>query len=485
MPFSFRERPDLIKRSKNEIFDIIVIGGGITGAAVARNASLRGLRVLLLEANDFASGTSSGSSKLIHGGIRYLENFEFSLVKHAIHERESMRALYAPLVRELKFIFPTYQYQEPARWKLNAGLWLYNAFSGFKHPHQSVSKDFLCQRYPSLRATNLTGACIYDDAFAEDYRLVIELIKSAIRHSTIAISRAAVTSISQTSPSKGSLFALSVRDAILPLESSPSWEVRGRYVINCAGPFSEQIRSMLHLPRILTLTQGVHFIFSQDKLRLTEAFVLPDTKQHRILFVIPWGPIVYVGTTDTFIANAEEARATSADYHYVFEIFKRHFDVSLERTDILNSWAAVRPLIATSNDKSASSISRDFTVEENPKGFFHILGGKLTSHRHMAQTALNKMPGLSMAKDPTDSALLLDGHHFTQPSLKESVDHEMVLSTMDYLRRRSPLYYHEPFVEKARHLSHELRDLLNEGEDWVKKDLEDIEQNFKWDQTGY
>ncbi len=499
MAFSFQERPHILREIAHKVFDLVIIGGGITGAAVARNAALRGLSVLLVEADDFASGTSSGSSKLIHGGLRYLENYEFRLVRHAIHERESMKRLYAPLVKDLKFLFPTYRGKVPARWKLNLGLYLYDSFSGFRHPHKNLSVQQTLQHCPDLLGDDLTGACSYDDAFAEDYRLVIEIIKSAVRRGATAVSRTRVVRLEPTYHQGEALFSTTLRDETLgrgnitqygaidgTTKLTSEFSVTSRFVINCAGPFSDQVRALLNLRSALTLTQGVHFIISNDKLKLNEAVVLSDPEYHRIVFVIPWGPNIYIGTTDTFISQPQEARAQKADLDYILAIFHRSFKTRLKRSDILNSWAAVRPLMAApKTKKSASALSRDFVVEENPKGILHILGGKLTSHRFMAQTALNRLPGLHLNQDPTDAEPLLATPFFQQPTLREAVENEMVLSTMDYVRRRSPIYYHEPDKSMAFRLSEELRDLLGADSTWQQHDRQGIERDFSWDQDAY
>lgn len=477
MDFSFKTRPELIQKLKSDFFDILVIGGGITGAAVARNAALRGLKVALVESKDFASGTSSGSSKLIHGGIRYLENFEFKLVFEAIQEREKLHALYAPYVKPLDFVFPVYKGRFPNRFMLAAGLTLYDAFCGFRHTHKTLSAKDTLKKFPFLNTHHLSGCGIYTDSFAEDYRLVIELIKSANKHGAIPVSRLQVSSIEKNT----SGFTCSLDD----LQAHQNLSVKAKRIFNCSGPFSDGIRKMVGLPPTLKLTQGVHFIVDRSKVPVDQAFVMSDPKLHRILFVIPWGTKTYLGTTDTSIDHPNEARASANDLDYVLHLFHEFFSIKLDRKDILQSWAAVRPLLAPSKGSSNSAISRDFVIEENPKNFFHILGGKLTSHRVMAQEALNKVPEFKQSEDPTDKITLAADNGSIVDDLEFSVHHEMVLSSMDYIRRRSSLYYLQPDPQILCQIPSRLGKILGWSSEQIESDVSLVMKEFEWDQKGY
>lgn len=479
--FSFRVRPSLIKRLKNELWDLVVIGGGITGAAVARNAALRGLKVALVEAEDFASGTSSGSSKLLHGGIRYLENFEFKLVFEAIQEREKLIKLYAPLVKNIDFVFPTYSDRHPSRLLLNMGLTVYDSFSGFNQIHKNLNSQSVSQRFPFLKKENVTGACIYTDSFAEDFRLVIEIIKSAYRSGACAVSQLKVQDFELLKNEKH----LNLIDHY----TDEKFAIRTKTIFNCSGPFSDRIRRTLDLPPRMRLTQGVHFLVPHSKIPVEQAFVLSDPKHNRILFVIPWGAMTYIGTTDTVVAEPEEARARKEDLDYVLELFHQFFEIKLERKDIVQSWAAVRPLIAPQSEESTSKISRDFVVEESPKNIFHILGGKLTSHRVMAQDALNKYEAFYSRRDPTDDELLLE-NNIERPldeasRILYSIDHEMALTPLDHIRRRSSMYYLDPRIEEAMKALEIFRKTMALGSERLDAYKQQILRSFDWDQAGY
>lgn len=508
--FSADQRIQNLDCLSSETFDALVIGGGITGAAVARDAALRGLKVALVEADDFASGTSSGSSKLIHGGLRYLEQFHFKLVFEAIREREKLKALYAPFVQDLRFVFPTYRNSFPPRWQLNVGLHLYDSFAAFRSPHENLSADETKTKFPWLKTKELSGSCIYIDSFAEDYRLVVELIKGAHRKGAVMASQLAVKSIH-----KASLFEVCLFDRL----TSKEFTAKAKYVFNCSGPFSDQVRGLLKLPQALRLTQGVHFIISKSKLPIESAFVMSDPKLHRILFVVPWNSVVYIGTTDTDIEDPAEARADAKDLSYVLRILNAHFNVSVDRSDIIQSWAAVRPLLKPADSRNPSEVSREHILEENPKGCFHLLGGKLTSHRVMASEALDKITDIPADPDAplqdelwkTEAPPLLQSRwgrfardvekidrtvasggsalaHAPQTLKAEvlySIRYELALRPIDFIRRRSSLYYECPSVDLAQEISEIFQKELNWNKEKTAFHLNEVLKSYSWDKENF
>lgn len=499
--FSFRTREDQIAGLPGSAWEVLVIGGGILGAACARDLALRGVSCLLLESQDFASGTSSGSSKLIHGGLRYLEQKEFKLVYKAIQERERLKHLYAPFVQDIDFVFPTYKKVFPSRWLLHIGLSLYDAFSHFRKRHRHLNREEVLKNFPYIKSEDLTGGVIYQDSFAEDYRLVIELVKSAYRHGATCINRVRVEGFEE----KQSPFQVKLRDQITGREIP----IRANQIINCSGPFSDQVREMLRLPPCLHLTQGVHFIVPHEKLPIDKAFVMSDPNQNRILFAIPWNSVSYIGTTDTDIRHPEEAKAMKEDLRYVLSIVARYFKLPLSEKDIIQSWTAVRPLIRPDSPSSNSDISRDHQIEENPKSFFHILGGKLTSHRLIAEEAVDlvaKKLGISKTsqtkkiplqdeffRGPADERLQKTFGHFASDveelneehqkgkritrnlphltaELLYSIHYEMALEPLDFLRRRSSIYYENPSIEIAEATAQVFKQELH----WTDEKYEEI-----------
>ncbi len=526
MDFSFATRSELIQKLQAQSWDLLVIGGGVTGAAVARDAALRGLRVALLEAGDFASATSSGSTKLFHGGIRYLENFEFKLVFEAIREREKLSRLYAPFIRPLPFVFPTYKNGAVSRWKLNLGLLLYDAFSFFKQRHQNLSRTEALARFSLLKSSQLTGACVYADSFAEDYRIVVELIKSAFAHGALPISRFKVTQLEKKSSGN---FAIEARDQ---WKSSNPVQFEARAVINCTGPFADGVRGLLGKPPALKLTQGIHLIVERSRLPLNEAFVFTDTKLHRILFAIPWKSVTYLGTTDTSVEKVEDAQTTQADVDYVLGVINQFLDARLSPADIIQSWAAVRPLIKPENALDNSKISREHKIEEGPENYFDILGGKLTSHRLMAEEALEPLQKRwrFSASKTSDAPLYPEREPQLQSDLERrlfnhygadfrkilsldqkrglkcqtlrscpdtlvaevlfSIHHEMCLDPIDFIRRRSSLYYETQWnSEKQKTLLEEIIRLFEQemsSQNLSREKLsEETVKNYRWDSEGW
>lgn len=526
MDFSFATRSELIHKLQAQSWDLLVIGGGVTGAAVARDAALRGLKVALLEAGDFASATSSGSTKLFHGGIRYLENYEFKLVFEAIREREQLSRLYAPFIKPLSFVFPTYKAGGVSRWKLNLGLLLYDAFSFFKQRHQNLSRAATVARFPLLKSSSLTGACVYADSFAEDYRIVIELIKSAFHHGAIPISRLKVTRL-EKKPSGD--FAIEARDQ---WNASESIQLTAKAVINCSGPFADSVRSLLGKPPTLKLTQGIHLIVERARLPLNEAYVFTDTKLHRILFAIPWKSVTYLGTTDTSVNRVEDAQTQKADVDYVLQIINQFLDANLTPADVIQSWAAVRPLIKPEGQLENSRISREHKIEEGPENYFDVLGGKLTSHRLMAEEALEllqrkwKFPASKTAEMPLyedcgfkpNSALedklfqrygasfrdvlridqernlnLQSLRTFPDTLVSEvlySIHHEMCLDPIDFIRRRSSLYYETQWKsEKQSALLTEIVQIFQQemkSQNFTQDRLyQESLANYRWDSEGW
>lgn len=515
---SFETRQECLSQLDQQTWDLVIIGGGITGAACARDAALRGVKTLLIEAEDFASGTSSGSTKLLHGGLRYLQNYEFKLVYTAIREREKLEKLYAPFVHELDFVFPTYKKLYPPRWLLGMGLTLYDSFSYFSEQHKSLNKQKAKKAFPYLQEEGLTGALVYRDDFAEDYRLVIELIKSAEKHGARCINRAAATHFDEQSDGS---FVIGIRDTW----DDHDLKTRAKSVLNCAGPFSDEIRSKLKIKPSLHLTQGVHFILERKKLPIDEAYVLSDPDYDRILFAIPWNSVTYIGTTDTDVKRVQDARATHEDLKYVLSIVNKYLNAKLSESDVIHSWAAVRPLIEPEEGASNSKISREHQIEERPNNFFHILGGKLTSHREIAEEALDLMAKkLAWPRDCKTSKIPLqdiawtkkaESHlekmygHYAQdvrdidqsrglsrkqitsshPHLVSeviySIHHEMVLSPIDFLRRRCSLYYEKPCIETAEAVGRILKEELRYDPTVFSREMDKTVANYKWDIEGF
>ena len=390
--FSFQTRTKAIERFKNEKFDLLIIGGGITGAAVARDATSRGLNVALVEKNDFAYGTSSRSSKLIHGGIRYLENLEFGLVFEALSERTLLLKTVPHLVRPLPFYMPVYKEDAHGITKLSMGLWLYDFLALFRAPgfHKRLSKKQVLADIPFLKGDGLQGGFSYFDASMWDDVLAIETARAAqIEGAAIANYVEAVDPIWTGDRITG--FTVRDRENI-----SQDFPVHADRVIVCAGPWTDQVGKSISTKwkQWLNPSKGVHLIFDLKRIPIPGAMVMSHPKDGRISFVIPrpdfGAGVVIVGTTDgPTHEDPDRADIAKEDVDYLLDLLAKYFpSLNLTQDDILSAYVGVRPLMG-SNDASGAGllqkVSREHHIDSGPGGTVIVAGGKYTTHRKMAE----------------------------------------------------------------------------------------------------
>jgi glycerol-3-phosphate dehydrogenase len=380
---SVRQRAINIGRQKAEIFDLIVIGGGITGAGVARDGASRGMNVALIEMNDFASGTSSRSSKLIHGGIRYLENLEFKLVFEALSERRRLYSIAPHMVHPLRFQIPLYKDGRVGMFKMGLGMWLYDVLSLFgSQMHERLDATESLKKAPSLRKEGLAGSFIYSDAYMDDDRLVHETLRSAHEHS------AAISNFIQAGAAdhdgKGRVTGLQVQDRL----SGEKYVISGRHIVSSVGPWTDRVAPQLTADwkGWLKTTKGIHLTIDRTRLPIENAVVLATEKDNRIIFVIPRNEMIIVGTTDSlFQGDPAEVKVDARDVDYLLAIVHNYFPgAQLTKKDIIGSYAGVRPLI-DDQAETESKTSREEKVETLPAGITFVAGGKYTTYRHMAE----------------------------------------------------------------------------------------------------
>jgi len=373
-------------------FDILVIGGGVSGAAVARDAARRGFRTALVEAADFASGTSSRSSRLVHGGLRYLEHFEFDLVFEASRERRTLLRIAPHMVRPLEFLFPIFTDGRVGKMKLDAGMWLYDALSLFRNieRHQMLDTDELVEREPGLRRDGLLGGARYFDAQVDDVRLVITTIVAAIEAGAVVLNRAEVTAI-DASDWPGH------RVTILDRESGATFDADALVIVNATGAWAERtLRTAGAEPEIrIAPSRGTHIHVARDRVGHEGAFIFEAPRDGRIMFVLPWREdLTLIGTTDEYHEGSpEDVAATPEDIAYLLEATNQLFPAAnLTAADVLSAWAGLRPLVAPTSgpEADAGELSREFDVHEGPRGVLTLGGGKLTSHRHMAEETVDR-----------------------------------------------------------------------------------------------
>ncbi len=386
--FSNLDRAKAVKKLASDTFDLVVIGGGITGGGIALDAASRGLKVALVEKNDFASGTSSKSTKLIHGGLRYLKQFDFWLVKEVGSERAIVHKLAPHLVLPEKMLLPLIENGSYGKWLTSIGLKVYDILAQVTgdDKRKMLEKKEALKLEPLLPKKILKGAGYYAEYRTDDARLTIENIKTSLQYGAIALNYASVKDFEYTD---NQISGVSITDAI----SGKSFSIKTRYVISAAGPWVDELRSVNNSKKgkRLHLTKGVHLVFPKEKLPVKQSvyFDIPDG---RMMFAIPRGKVTYVGTTDTnFNLDKDKVRTDLADAIYLLSAVNNMFPkINLEMGDIVSSWAGLRPLIHEEG-KSASELSRKDEIFTSETGLISIAGGKLTGYRKMAERVVDRI----------------------------------------------------------------------------------------------
>ena len=408
-------RDERLRALASQPFDVLIIGGGVTGAGAARDAALRGLKVALVEREDFASGTSSRSSRLIHGGLRYLEHGHLGLVFESSIERQRLLRLAPHLVRPLAFIWPVYTGARVPRWKLNAGLMLYDALSLFRNVkgYQRLNTRQVHDAEPGLRTDNLKGGARYYDAATDDARLTLANAVGASEAGAIVLNHASVRGlVLEEGQAQGAV----VVDHLTGREIT----VRARAIVNATGPWSDEIRK-LDAPTgqaapTVRGSKGVHIAVPRERLGNRDALTLLSPKDGRVMFILPSESFTIIGTTETSTrAHPAEVRASEADVAYLLESANAFFPgAHLTREDVVSAWAGIRPLVATgySGKADPGSASREHHIDVSPSGVLAISGGKLTTYRVMARDvvdAVERHLHQPRRKSPTETLPLPGG----------------------------------------------------------------------------
>ncbi|MGB5228436.1 MAG: glycerol-3-phosphate dehydrogenase/oxidase, partial [Eudoraea sp.] len=386
IPFSSLDRNEIIKNLTDTKFDLVIIGGGITGGGIALDAAARGLKVALLEKGDFASGTSSKSTKLIHGGLRYLKQFDFWLVKEVGSERAIVHKLAPHLVLPEKMLLPLIEGGSYGKWLTSIGLKVYDILAQVSgdDKRKMLEKKEALKLEPLLPKKKLKGAGYYAEYRTDDARLTIENIKTSLSFGTVALNYAEVTAFDYTD---NIISGLHFKDVIAGHE----FTIKSKYVISAAGPWVDELRSINNSKKgkRLHLTKGVHLVFPHAKLPVKQS-VYFDVPDGRMIFAIPRGKITYVGTTDTnYDQDKNDVKLDLVDALYLISAVNNMFPkINLELKDIISSWAGLRPLIHEEG-KSTSELSRKDEIFISDTGLISMAGGKLTGYRKMAERVVN------------------------------------------------------------------------------------------------
>lgn len=419
LTFSAQTRTAGLTRMAEDPFDVLVIGGGITGAGVALDAVTRGYRVGLMERADFASGTSSRSTKLLHGGIRYLPQFDIGLVSEGLHERDRLLRNAPHLARPLAFLLPLYDSsRKPVGLPvappfgigltmiLDIGLWMYDRLAGKRSiaPHRRLSRANTISRMPGLIEKGVKSGFLYYDGQTDDARLTLAVMRTAAARGALV---ANYTEVTRYASEDGRIIGAYVRDTL----NGDGTErlIRARHVVNATGVWAEANdhlsggESHLHIAP----SKGAHLVFARERLGLgDEAIVLPETDDDRIIFIVPWLSRAIVGTTDTATSLAAPPVAEQDDIAYLLNHMNRYLREPVTTADVISTFAGYRPLLRLKKDEATGKLSRAHEVVEREDGLVTVAGGKLTSYRQMAEDAVDHLEAREGKRQPSATRTL-------------------------------------------------------------------------------
>jgi glycerol-3-phosphate dehydrogenase len=431
---------------RREPWDFVVIGGGATGVGIALDAATRGYATLLVERGDFGVGTSSRSTKLVHGGVRYLRQGRIGLVLDALRERGRLRRNAPHVVHDMPFVLPCYTRWEKVKYGL--GLTAYDLLAGRERFGRSkvISANDVVRHLPTVRTGGLRGGVVYHDGQFDDSRLLIDLAAAATGAGATLLNYAPAVGLTGEA---GRTDGVVVRDA----EGEAEWRAAARVVVNAAGPFCDAVRQFADpaIPPLVAASRGSHAVLPRSFLPGGHALLVPDTPDGRVLFAIPWHGHVVVGTTDVPCPDAPaEPRATSEEIDFILETAGRYLAVRPSRADVLSTFAGIRPLVRGGG--STAELSRDHAIRVQPPGLLTITGGKWTTYRRMAEDAVDRaaeLAGLPRRRCVThdlaipgpagdaDTPLLDAVLPYRTADVVRAARHEMARTVEDVLARRT------------------------------------------------
>ncbi len=389
---------EAVRTQGAEPWDIVVIGGGATGAGVAVDAATRGYKTLLVEREDFGKGTSSRSTKLVHGGVRYLEQGNISLVMEALKERGLLRQNAPHLVHDLPFVVPNYSWWEAPFYGIGMKIYDLLAVKYSFGRSRILSREETLERLPTIAQEGLRGGVVYHDGQFDDTRLLTHLIMTAADHGAIVLNYCGAVELQRDA--EGYINGVTLEDR----ESGERIAVNAKCVVNATGIFTDEVRRMAEpgAEQMVSPSQGIHLVFEKSFLRADTAIMVPRTSDGRVLFAIPWHNHTVVGTTDTPIESPSyEPKPLEEEIAFVLETAGEYLSRKPTRADILSIYVGIRPLVkaAGSDATKTSALSRDHTIHIDGSGLLTIVGGKWTTYRHMAEDTVNHAGTLGKLPD--------------------------------------------------------------------------------------
>lgn len=486
-------------REHEKIWDFVIIGGGATGIGCAVDAASRGFSVLLLEQNDFGKGTSSRSTKLVHGGVRYLAQGNLSLVREALTERGILLRNAPHIVHNQAFIVPAYNLFD--KFFYGAGLKIYNLISGKYSFGKSeiLSKNETVSLLPNVKKEKLKGGILYFDGQFDDAKLLINLAQTAVEKGAVVLNYAAVFAFGKNS---------SVIDSVQfqDLETDEKFTVKAKAVINATGAFCDSIRKLSDekSEKIIAPSQGIHLVFDKKFLPSENALMIPKTSDGRVLFAIPWHEHAVFGTTDTEIDSLElEPKAFEEEIEFILETAKNYLENPPQRKDILSVFIGIRPLVKSANKENTSKLSRDHLIEINKSKLLTITGGKWTTYRNMAEDVINQAINLHqfpdrkcvtenlkifnsdveniekiIAENPTLAKKIHEKLPYKKAEIIYAVRYEMARTIEDFLARRIRLLFlNAKLAVEIAPLAAEIMAIeLGKDEFWITEQIQKFNQ---------
>ena len=508
-------KDSIIKLNKVLQWDVVIIGGGASGLGIALDASKRGYKTLLLEKYDFAKGTSSRSTKLIHGGVRYLQNGDITLVIESLKERGILKRNAPHLVQDLSFVIPTYDWWASPFYGI--GMKIYDMMAGKLGLGKSeiISKEETEKLIPNISKKGLRGGVIYHDGQFDDSRMAITLALSADSKKTTLLNYCNVEGLIKKD---GEIIGLNFTDLI----NSKKYQIKSKVVINATGVFAEEIIRMDQpkIEKMIQPSQGVHIVLERRFLKSKHAILIPQTSDGRVLFAVPWKNYVVVGTTDTHVKKAsEEPKALNEEIDFILKNAGKYMSVKPKRDDIKSVFAGLRPLAATSNKQSTKEVSRSHKIDISPSGLISVLGGKWTTYRKIAEDALNTAISINKLKkkkcktertklfgfkrniswsDPmhvygslkkkveslggiNDNKSLSKKIYISNNIIEWSINHEMALTVQDILARRTRCVFLDSKESKriSPVVAQKMADVLGEDDKWIDAELKKFNKLIK------